>query len=130
LVQVVSLLPVLSYLLWWLQFYGWGRKRVRNWTLDVTYHFRRVTDWAPVGDALSGYILKLSVKSGKDGTGTPCLFTHIGDEISKNSEKKTYIGLQGEHETQFSSKFDAKLSLPCPFFSWTLWTNHCCCYVY
>jgi hypothetical protein len=24
----------------------------------------------------------------------------------------------------------AKLSLPCPFFSWTLSTNHCCCYVY
>jgi hypothetical protein len=30
------------------------------------------------------------------------------------------------HETQFSSKFGAKLSLPCPFFSWTLSTNHCC----
>jgi hypothetical protein len=28
------------------------------------------------------------------------------------------------------SKFDAKLSLPCPFFSWTPSTNHCCCNVY
>ncbi len=34
------------------------------------------------------------------------------------------------HETQFSSKFAAKLSLPCPIFSWTLSTNHCCWYVY
>jgi len=34
------------------------------------------------------------------------------------------------HETQFRSKFGAKLSLPYPFFSWTLSTNHCCCYVY
>jgi hypothetical protein len=28
------------------------------------------------------------------------------------------------------SKFDAKLSLPCPFFYWTPSTNHCCCNVY
>jgi hypothetical protein len=34
------------------------------------------------------------------------------------------------HETQFSSKFGPKLSLPYPFFSSTLSTNHCCCYVY
>jgi hypothetical protein len=60
--------------------------------------------------------IKLSVKSGKDGTGTP-LFAHIGDEIS-NNRKKRYTGWTSTgYETQFSSKFGAKLSLPCPFFS-------------
>jgi hypothetical protein len=33
------------------------------------------------------FTIKLSVKLGKDGTGPP-LFGHIGDEISKNREKK------------------------------------------
>jgi hypothetical protein len=44
------------------------------------------------------------------------LFGHIGDDISKNSKKK-YTGLQRGIKIQFSSKFGAKLSLPCPFFS-------------
>jgi len=56
------------------------------------------------------------------------LFGHIGDEISKNREKKVHWASTG-YEIQFSSKFGAKLSLPCPFFSWKLSTNHCC-YVY
>jgi hypothetical protein len=60
-------------------------------------------------------LIKLSIKSGKDGTGTP-LFGHTGDEILKN-RRKNYTGLQGGHETQVSSKLDAKLSLPSPFFS-------------
>jgi len=34
------------------------------------------------------------------------------------------------HETQFSSKFGAKLSFPCPCFSWMPSTNHCCCFLY
>jgi hypothetical protein len=59
--------------------------------------------------------LKLSVKSGKDGTRTP-LFGHIGDEISKNWEKKTHWASRG-YETQFSSKFGAKLSSPLCFYS-------------
>jgi hypothetical protein len=37
--------------------------------------------------------LKLSIKSGKDGTGIP-RFGHIGDEVSQNREKKKYTGLQ------------------------------------
>jgi hypothetical protein len=38
------------------------------------------------------------------------LFDHIGDEISKNRrKKKMYNGLQGGHETEFSSKFGVKL---------------------
>jgi len=50
-------------------------------------------------------------------TRTPCLvlFGHIGDDISKNREKK-YTGLQWGIKIQFSGKFGAKLSLPCPFF--------------
>jgi hypothetical protein len=43
------------------------------------------------------------------------LFGHIGDEISRNMQKKKETALQGGHETQFSSKFGAKLSLACPF---------------
>jgi len=40
------------------------------------------------------YLLKLSVKSGKEATRTPePLFGHIGDEISKNRKRK-YTGLQ------------------------------------
>jgi hypothetical protein len=60
-------------------------------------------------------IIKLSVESEKDGTGPP-LFDHIGDEISKNKGKKVHWASTG-HETQFSTKFGAKLSLPSPFFS-------------
>jgi hypothetical protein len=57
------------------------------------------------------------------------LFSHIGDEISKNKGGKiTLVALTG-HETQFRSKFGAQLSLHCPFFSWTPSSNHCCCYV-
>jgi hypothetical protein len=36
------------------------------------------------------------------------VFGHIGDEISKNGgggKKKRYTGLQGGHETQFTTKF-------------------------
>jgi hypothetical protein len=44
------------------------------------------------------------------------LFGHRGDEISKNRKKKGILGFKA-YETQFSSKFGAKLSLPCPFFS-------------
>jgi hypothetical protein len=44
------------------------------------------------------------------------LFGRIGDEISKNKEKKVHWASTG-HEIQFSSKFGAELSLPCPFFS-------------
>jgi hypothetical protein len=43
----------------------------------------------------------------------------------KKQEKKVHWTSTG-HEIQFSSKFGAKLSFPCPFFSWTLSTNHCC----
>jgi hypothetical protein len=57
------------------------------------------------------------------------LFGHIGDEISKTRIIKVHWASTG-HETQFSSKFGAELSLPSPFFSWTLSTNHCCCCVY
>jgi hypothetical protein len=35
----------------------------------------------------------------------------------QETAKKEETGLQGGHETQFSSKFGAKLSLACPFFS-------------
>jgi hypothetical protein len=49
------------------------------------------------------YIIKLSVKSGKDGTETP-LFGHIGVEISKNRKNKLHWASTG-HETQFCSKF-------------------------
>jgi hypothetical protein len=44
------------------------------------------------------------------------LFRHVRDEISKNGEKKLHWASTG-HQTQFNSKFGAKLSLPCPFFS-------------
>jgi hypothetical protein len=44
------------------------------------------------------------------------LFGHMGDEISKNRTKKVYWA-STRHETQFSTKFAAKLSLPRPFFS-------------
>jgi hypothetical protein len=43
------------------------------------------------------------------------LFGHIGDEISKDRGKST-LGLRG-HEPEFTTKFGAKLSSPCPFFS-------------
>jgi hypothetical protein len=42
------------------------------------------------------------------------LFGHIGNEIQKQ-EKKVHWASTG-HEIQFSSKFGAKLSLPCPSF--------------
>jgi hypothetical protein len=45
----------------------------------------------------------------------PLLYV-IGDEISKNRENKVHWTSTG-YETQFSSKFGAKLSWPCPFFS-------------
>jgi hypothetical protein len=41
------------------------------------------------------------------------LFGHT--EISKNRKRKVHWTSTG-YETQFSSKFGAKLSLPCPFF--------------
>jgi len=44
------------------------------------------------------------------------LFGHMGDEIFKNRKKKVHWA-STRHETQFSSKFGAKLSLPGPFFS-------------
>jgi hypothetical protein len=47
--------------------------------------------------------LKLSVKSGKDGTGT--LFGHIGDEISKNRGKKKVHWVSMGHETEFALSF-------------------------
>jgi hypothetical protein len=37
----------------------------------------------------------------------PPLFGHIGDEISKNREKKVHWASRG-YETQLSSKFGAK----------------------
>jgi hypothetical protein len=40
-----------------------------------------------------------------------------GDEISKNRKKKKVQWASTGYETQFISKFGAKLSLPCPFFS-------------
>jgi hypothetical protein len=43
-------------------------------------------------------ILKLSVKSAKEGTGTlttGTLFGHIGDEISQNRKRKRTLGLNG-----------------------------------
>jgi hypothetical protein len=43
-------------------------------------------------------VLKFSVKSGKDGTGTlptGTLFGHIGDEISENRKRKRTLGLNG-----------------------------------
>jgi hypothetical protein len=43
------------------------------------------------------------------------LFGHIGDEISKNKEKKIHRVLT-RLEIQFNSKFVTKLSLPYPFF--------------
>ncbi len=63
-----------------------------------------------------------SVKSGKDGTGTPCLVTW-GWNFTKQG-KRVHWASRG-HETQFSSKLDAKLSLPCPFFYWAPSINHC-----
>jgi hypothetical protein len=56
------------------------------------------------------------------------MFGHIGDDVSKNRKKK-YAGLHRGIQSQFISKFGSKLSLPCPFFCWTLWTSHCY-YVY
>jgi len=53
------------------------------------------------------------------------LFGHIGDGILKNRETTVHWASRG-HETRFRSKFGAKLSLPCPFFSLTTSTNHCC----
>jgi hypothetical protein len=44
------------------------------------------------------------------------LFRHIRYEISKNGEKKVRWASTG-HQTEFSSQFGAKPSLPCPFFS-------------
>jgi hypothetical protein len=61
-------------------------------------------------------LLKLTIKSGKDGTQSPRLFGHIGYKISKNrkNKKKVHWASKGP-ETQFSSKFGTKLSLLCPF---------------
>jgi hypothetical protein len=66
-------------------------------------------------------ILKLSVKSGKRRQANPPISSHRGREF-KNRKKKqsTYTGLQQ------GMKLSAKLSLPCPLFSRTLSTNHCC----
>jgi hypothetical protein len=72
--------------------------------------------------------LKLCVKSGKDRKRRHWnpLFGHIGDEISKNRGGGNTLGLRG-HETEFSTKFGAKLSSPCPFFPpWTPSSNHWC----
>jgi hypothetical protein len=70
------------------------------------------TDWRCSKCIYVKYILKLSVKSEKDGT-------------------RRYTGLQGGHEIQFSSKFGVQLSV-CPVLSffWTLSTNHSYSYVY
>jgi len=59
--------------------------------------------------------IKLFVKSEKDGTRTPYLVTY-GMRFQKTGQKKVYWTSTG-YETQFGSKFGAKLSLPCPFFS-------------
>jgi hypothetical protein len=58
---------------------------------------------------------KLSIKTGKDGTGPP-LFGHIGDEISKTGNKKQYTGLQRGTKLQFSSKL-VVLNWVCPLLS-------------
>jgi hypothetical protein len=76
---------------------------------------------------LNGKLLELSIKSGKDGTGPP-VWSHRGWDFKKQGEKVHWASTG--HETQFSSKFGAKLSLPSPFFSWTLSTNYCSFYVY
>ncbi len=78
--------------------------------------------------------IKLSVKSGKDGTWTRSMvWIHKVSSTGwdfKNRKKKVHQTSSTGYETQFSSKFGANLSLPCPFFSWTPSTNQCCCYVY
>jgi hypothetical protein len=43
-------------------------------------------------------------------------FGQIGDGISEKQRKNVHRASSG-HETQFRSKFGAKLSLPCPFVS-------------
>jgi len=55
------------------------------------------------------------VKSSKDGTETSWLVTH-GTRFQNAGKKKVHRASTG-HETQFSSKFGAKLSLASPFFS-------------
>jgi hypothetical protein len=50
----------------------------------------------------------------------------------QKTREKVHSASMG-HETQFSSKFGAKLSLPYPFLSWTLSMSSCCrcvCYSY
>jgi len=58
-------------------------------------------------------ILKLSEKSGKDGTRTP-LFRHIGDESSKTGEKKVDWASTG-HETQCQTEFALSFIFPNAF---------------
>jgi hypothetical protein len=43
------------------------------------------------------------------------VWSHRGQNFEKQGNK--IHGASRGHETQFSSKFGAKLSLPCPFFS-------------
>ncbi len=88
-------------------------------------HFRMVCDNACCIKIKN--ILKLCVKSGNDGTGTP-RWSHSGWDFKKQGKRVHWTSTG--HETQFSSKFGAKLSLHCPFFSWTPSTNHCGSYVY
>ncbi len=55
--------------------------------------------------------LQWKIKSGKDATGNPVW----ARRDRKKQEKKVHRTSTG-YETQFRSKFGAKLSLPCPFF--------------
>jgi len=59
--------------------------------------------------------INLRQAQAKTAPKTP-VWSHRGRDFKKQAKKKVHWGSTG-HETQFSSNFDAKLSLPCPFFS-------------
>jgi hypothetical protein len=56
----------------------------------------------------------------------PPVWSHRGWDFKTQGEKVHWVSTG--HQTPFRSKFGAQLGLACPFFYWTLSTNHCCCY--
>ncbi len=96
--------------------------------LNATWKIEFAYQDPPQFPASCHHTIKLSVKSGKDDDGTP-VWSHIGDEISKNKEKKSTLGFNGVWNSVLAANLVLNLSLPCSFFSWTPSTNHCC-YVY
>jgi hypothetical protein len=56
----------------------------------------------------------------------PPVWSHRGWDFRKQGKNVHWVSTA--HQTPFRSKFGAQLGLACPFFYWTLSTNHCFCY--